>query len=237
MWFLNKKKQAFTRIPKHIAFIMDGNGRWAQRLGMPRTFGHLKGVDAVKRVIKACAEVGVKVISFFVFSTENWARPKEEVDYIFSLAQKMMNDAETTYKDSNYKVHISGDIEPLDEETKNAINRALESTKESTGMIINFAINYGSRDEILNACNRLIEKGTEVTMEEFKNELYTADLPDPDIVVRTSGEVRLSNFLLYQLAYSELFFVKKYWPDFGERDVYNILKEYQTRNRKFGKIN
>ena len=129
MWFFKKKKREYTKIPKHIAFIMDGNGRWAQRLGMPRTFGHLRGVDAVKRVIKVCGEIGIKVISFFVFSTENWARPKEEVDYIFSLAQKMMNEAETTYKDSNYKVHISGDIKPLDNDTKDAINRALESTR------------------------------------------------------------------------------------------------------------
>lgn len=241
MWFLKSRKKDLdkNKMPKHIAFIMDGNGRWAKRRGMPRTFGHRMGVEAVKRVQEACSDNGIKAVSFFVFSTENWKRPKEEVDYIFSLVHEMFEDAmtECNKPGHNWKLQVSGDLSRLEEKTRLKIEEALENTKNNTGMICNFAINYGGRDEILKVCNSLIKQGKEVTLEDFEKELYTANLPDLDIVVRTSGEYRLSNFMLYQLAYSELFFIKKNWPDMNKHDIEEILYEFQNnRNRRFGKI-
>ena len=241
MWFFKSKKKELDKqkMPSHIAFIMDGNGRWAKKRGMPRTFGHRMGVEAVKRVQSACSEYGIKAASFFVFSTENWKRPKEEVDYIFSLVHEMFDDAmkECNNKDNQWKLVVSGDLSKLAEKTRLKIEEAIEKTKDNTGMICNFAINYGGRDEIIRACNNLIEKGKKVTAEDFEKELYTAGLPDLDIVVRTSGEVRLSNFMLYQLAYSELFFIKKFWPDMKKSDIEEILYDFQNnRNRRFGKI-
>ena len=241
MWFFKSRKKELDKdkMPKHIAFIMDGNGRWAKKRGMPRTFGHRMGVDAVKRVQEACNDFGVKAVSFFVFSTENWNRPKEEVDYIFSLVHEMFDDAmtECKKKENNWRLTISGDLTRLEERTRLKILEAVDMTKENTGMICNFAINYGSRDEIVRACNALIQKGKEITKEDFERELYTADLPDLDIVVRTSGEVRLSNFMLYQLAYSELYFINKYWPDMKKKDVEEIIYDFQNnRKRRFGKV-
>ena len=242
MWFFkskSKEKQIDKdKIPNHIAFIMDGNGRWAKKRGMPRNFGHKKGVDAVKRVQQACSKFGVKAVSFFVFSTENWNRPKQEVDFIFSLVHDMFDDAlkECNKEENKWKLVISGDLSKLEEKTRLKILEACDATKNNTGMVCNFAINYGGRDEILRACNALIEKGEEATKENFEKELYTFGLPDIDMVVRTSGEVRVSNFMLYQLAYSELFFIKKYWPDMDKTDVENLLIDFQKRNRRFGKI-
>lgn len=234
--FFWKKSNTYTKIPMHMAFIMDGNGRWAQKRGMPRTYGHRKGVDALIKVIEECENIGVKVVSFFVFSTENWKRPKEEIDYIFNLAKELFSKNRLDYEKKNYKFFVSGDVTKLDNETQNVISSALDDTKSNTGLKINFAINYGGRDEIVNACKSLQDKGLEITKENFEKELYTAELPDPDIVVRSSGELRISNFMLYQMAYSEFFFPKKYWPDFNGRDVHKILKAYQTRNRRYGKI-
>lgn len=240
MWFFKskKKKLDLQKIPNHIAFIMDGNGRWAKRRGMPRNFGHKKGADAVKRVQQACSAIGIKAVSFFVFSTENWSRPKQEIDYIFSLVHDLFDDAmvECNKQENKWKLMVSGDLSRLEEKTRLKIQEALEKTKDNTGMICNFAINYGGRDEIIKACNNLIEKGEKVTKDNFEKELYTYGLPDIDIVVRTSGEVRVSNFMLYQLAYSELFFIKKFWPDMDKSDIEKILLEFQNRNRRFGKI-
>lgn len=237
MGLFKKKQKQFASLPKHIAFIMDGNGRWATKLGMPRTYGHKMGVSAIERVVDACLEFKIKVVSFFVFSTENWSRPKEEIDYIFGLAKDFFNQNNNNkYDDKNIKVVVSGNTDRLDSEIREIIDKTIEKTKNNDGLIVNFAINYGGRDEIVMACNKLIKKGKEATKEDFANELYTSALPDPDIVVRTSGEVRISNFMLYQMAYSELFFPKKYWPDFDKKDVVKILEQYQNRNRRFGKI-
>ena len=238
MGLFTRKNKEIKVLPQHMAFIMDGNGRWAKKRGMPRTFGHKKGADAVKRVQRACSELGVKMLSFFVFSTENWSRPKQEIDYIFSLVHELFDDAieECNREENKWKLMVSGDLSRLEEATRNKILQAVEQTKENAGMICNFAINYGGRDEIVRACNALISKGEQITKEDFEKQLYTCGLPDPDIVVRTSGEVRISNFMLYQLAYSELFFPKKYWPDFGKKDIENILLEFQNRNRRYGKV-
>lgn len=237
MWFIKKNEVKYAKLPKHIAFIMDGNGRWAQRFGMPRNYGHKCGVDTVKTMVKSCAGLGIRVVSFFVFSSENWGRPKEEVDYIFGLAKSLFENERLQFDKNNYKLMVSGDVSALDEDIQSVIFQSIEKTKNNTGMIINFAVNYGGRNEILTACKKLFDSKEEITMQNFEKHLYTMDLPDPDIVIRTSGEKRISNFMLYQMAYSELFFPKKYWPEFKEKDLLAIINEYQTRNRRYGKLN
>lgn len=237
MSILSKKQKSFSKIPTHIAFIVDGNGRWAKKYGMPRNYGHKCGVDAIKKIIDSCSKFGIKVASFFIFSTENWARPKDEVDYIFQLAKDMFEKTLNEYKEKNYRIHVIGEVSKLDSEMQEIISKAVTETQDNDGLIVNFAINYGGRDEIVRACNSLIKSGKEeVTKQDFEQALYTCKLPDPDIVIRTSGEIRISNFMLYQMAYSELFFPKKYWPDFKEKDLYKVLIEYQGRDRRYGKL-
>ncbi|MBQ8749826.1 MAG: di-trans,poly-cis-decaprenylcistransferase [Clostridia bacterium] len=233
----NKEKRAIDmqRLPAHIGFIMDGNGRYAVSRGMPRNYGHKEGVQALKRVIEASFDLGIKVVSFYMFSTENWKRPQQEIDYIFSLAKNFKNEVLGEYVEKGIKVVTMGDLSKLPLDLQDSINELVEETKNNDKMIVNIGLNYGGRSEIIRACNNIIADGhKEVSEELFSEYLYTKNLPDPDIIVRTSGEMRVSNFMLYQLAYSEMIFPKKHWPEFDKGSLEEIIVEFQGRNRRFG---
>lgn len=221
---------------KHIAFIMDGNGRWAKQRLMPRKYGHSEGVKAMKRVIEAADEYGIEAVSFYAFSTENWSRPQDEVDSLFKMVDKFAKDELEYYAEKGYRVRIMGDISRLPENTANALNSIIERTANNTGLTVNIGLNYGGRDEIIRAVNKLIESGKAVTMESLSTALDTSGMPDPDIIVRSAGEQRLSNFMLWQAAYSEFIYRKEYWPSFDKEILKGIIEEYSTRDRRFGKI-
>lgn len=227
---------AKTNIPKHIAFIMDGNGRWAKRRLLPRKIGHREGVKAMKDVIKACRDLGVEVVSFYAFSTENWSRPKDEVDALFSLVKKFAKEEMREYVKDNYIVRFMGDISKLPKDVNEALNDILQSSKDNDGMVVNIGLNYGGRDEIAYAVKELVRLGEEPSVENISKHLYTAGLPDPEIIVRSSGEERLSNFMLFQAAYSELIFMPQLWPDFDADTIDKIIEEFNRRERRFGKV-
>ena len=224
--------------PKHIGIILDGNGRWAKKRNLPRLAGHKAGVEAITRTIKAVIDEGIEVLSVYAFSTENWKRDKEEVDGIFALISDAIDKYLPSIQRNEIKVQILGDYSVLNEELKQKIDRLVEETKSNQKLIFNIALNYGSRKEILRAVNVCAEKypGQEITAEMFENELFTAGLPDIDFVIRTSGEQRLSNFMLYQASYAELYFPKIFWPDFNKKFLQKALKVYSKRNRRFGKV-
>lgn len=222
---------------RHIAFIMDGNGRWARLRNKPRNFGHRKGVETLKTVINAAEKLGIEVVSFFAFSTENWKRPKSERDKLFEMIKKFADNELIKYAKRNIRSNFMGDTSALPEDVRVSIDKVRDFTKDNTGMVINIAINYGGRAEIVNAVNNIIESGlSDIDEVQFAHYLDSNGLPDPDIIVRTSGEKRLSNFMLYQAAYSELIFVDEYWPDFNEQTLLNVLEEYNRRTRRFGNI-
>lgn len=221
---------------KHIAFIMDGNGRWAKQRLMPRKYGHSEGVKAMKRVIEAADEYGIEAVSFYAFSTENWSRPQDEVDSLFKMVDKFAKDELEYYAEKGYRVRIMGDISRLPESTANALNSIIERTAKNTGLTVNIGLNYGGRDEIIRAVNKLIESGNAVTMDSLSTALDTTGMPDPDVIVRSAGEQRLSNFMLWQAAYSEFIYRKEYWPSFDKDILKGIIEEYSTRDRRFGKI-
>lgn len=233
-------------VPAHIAVIMDGNGRWAQKRMLPRIAGHKEGMNTVKLITKHASRLGVKVLTLYAFSTENWKRPNDEVDFLMKLPVDFFDVFVPELIKENVRVQVMGYQEYLPKHTQKAVENAMEQTKDNTGMILNFALNYGSRAEILTAVNKIVDltqKGEfngEVTEEIFASHLMTADLgselQDPDLLIRTSGEERISNFLLWQIAYSELFFTKKYWPDFKEAHLEGAIGSYQARNRRFGDV-
>ena len=239
--FKDKKILDMTRIPQHVAFIMDGNGRWAKKRGLPRTKGHEEGAKRIEKLAISAKNFGIKAITLFAFSTENWKRPKEEVDYIFSLLEKFLIDGKERFMKNDVRVHFIGKIEELDNKFSSLMINTMEETKDNKGIILNLAINYGARSEIVEMVKKVskdcmdgkqeIEKINEQVIEKY---LMTKDLPDIDLMVRTSGEVRLSNFLLWQIAYSELMFTDVYWPDFDEKELEKVLLEYQSRDRRFG---
>ena len=235
---LNKKiSESGLKIPCHIAFIIDGNGRWAKMRGLPRTIGHRQGIQAVKETIENCNEFGVKIASFFCFSTENWQRPQEEVDEIFRLFNEFFSKYKNVFEKNNIRLVHSGDLNRLDGLTRRNILSLEDSTAQNTGMIVNMCINYGSRQEIVMAVNAIISEGkTCVTEQDILSHLYTKNLPDPDFIIRTSGEKRLSNFMLFQSAYSELYFPEIFWPDFDRKALITSLEEFNKRNRRYGKI-
>ena len=239
MGLFKKKKQQvdLTKLPYHIAFIIDGNGRWAKKRGLPRTAGHRQGVVAVKNTINNCYELGIKEVSFFCFSTENWNRPKDEIDTLFAMLRDFINEDIIPYKEKGIKFIVSGDISKLPADLVDAIKSAVNKTKECQKMLVNLCINYGGRFDILRAVNTLLsEKKKNVTYKEFESALYTNEMHELDLVVRTSGEQRISNFMLYQMAYAELYFTKTYWPDFDKNALDEALIDFQSRNRRFGAI-
>ncbi|MGO3733208.1 MAG: isoprenyl transferase [Vagococcus sp.] len=231
-------------VPKHIAIIMDGNGRWAQSRMLPRIAGHKEGMNTVKTITKHASKLGVQVLTLYAFSTENWKRPTEEVDFLMKLPVDFFDTFVPELIKENVKVNVMGYQEYLPTHTQKAVENAMKQTERNTGMVLNFALNYGSRAEILTAVNALVKdakdgKLTEVVDEAlFSSHLMTAslgkDLQDPDLLIRTSGEERISNFLLWQIAYSELYFTDQYWPDFNGRVLEEAIGAFQLRNRRFG---
>lgn len=223
--------------PKHVGFIMDGNGRWAKLRGKPRSFGHIKGSDNVEKVVTGCFERGVYAVTLYAFSTENRSRPKEEVDKILSLLEKFLKKYIKTLVKNEVKLVFSGDLSVLPKSLKNLAEEKTQQTENFTKNVLNIALNYGSRAEIIRACNALIKSGkSEVTEKDFENELYTKFLPEMDLIVRTGGEKRLSNFFMYQAAYAELYFTDVYWPDFGEEELDKALLWFSKRQRRFGNV-
>jgi len=227
----------YDSVPKHIGFIMDGNGRWAASRGMPRNYGHQKGADAIYDVVEGCVDAGVQVISLFAFSTENWSRPKQEVTKIFDLLGKFLKKYRKTLIDKKIKFISSGDMSVLPKSLNDEINETVRVTEVFERNVLNIAINYGSRAEICRAFNLLAASGKkEVSEKDISDALYTGGLPDVDLIVRTSGEQRISNFLLYQSAYSELYFTDVFWPDFNKTELNKALLWYSARQRRFGNI-
>jgi len=230
-------------IPEHIAIIMDGNGRWAEERGLPRTAGHREGVKRVREIVHSAGKSGVKILTFFAFSAENWKRPKKEIDMLMHSLVNFLGRQINELHKNNIKFISIGRDEPLPAHVLEKIRQAEEKTKNNTGLIVALALNYGSRQEIVDAAvsfaQSVLEKKMEINeldIEKFSLFLYTKGLPDPDLLIRTSGEMRISNFLLWQLSYSELYFPKKYWPDFGPEDLKQAIKVYQRRERRFGGI-
>ncbi|EFH92497.1 isoprenyl transferase [Finegoldia magna] len=222
------------RLPKHIAIIMDGNGRWATKLNKPRVFGHNEGMKRVVDVVENSLNIGIQYLSLYAFSTENWKRPQKEIDFLMQILIKYIDDQLNKLVTQGVKINILGDISVLPEKVIQKIEYALDSTKDNDKLILNIAINYGSRQEILKAVNTAIEKGEILTDDEFSNLLYTRNQPDVDLLIRPGGEKRLSNFLLYQMSYAELYFSDIYWPDFKLESLVDAIYWYQNRDRRFG---
>jgi len=225
------------RIPKHVALIMDGNGRWAKEHGVPRVSGHNAGMWAMKEILKDADRLGIKYLTVYAFSTENWKRTQEEIGGIFGLLVKFVASELKEINDNNVKINILGDYSAIPETAKKAVDKALETTKENDGINFNIALNYGSRDEITRAVRAIVKEGIDeekITESTISEHLYTSGMPDPELMIRTSGELRLSNYLLWQLAYSEFVFTDCYWPDFTPDEFRKCIEEYQSRDRRFG---
>ena len=228
-------------MPKHIAIIMDGNRRWAREKGLAPKQGHREGAKTLEKIVRYANKIGLEYITVYAFSTENWKRSEDEVGALMILLQKYLDDYSKRADTENIKVKVLGDITRLSEGMQKSIKKCMERTKNNTGVVFNIALNYGSRNEIVSAVKNIayeVKNGNinveEITEDTISNSLYTAGEPDPDLLIRTSGELRLSNFLLWQLAYTEFLFVDKHWPDFSEEDIDMAIEVFQKRNRKFG---
>jgi len=217
----------------HIAFIMDGNGRWGEKRRRGRNFGHLKGVDTVKKIVKSSIRLKIPIITFFVFSSENWKRPKKEKNYLFKLINNYFLKEIKNIINQGIRINILGEVKKFSQDLKKTFNKATLLTKKNKKIIVNLAINYGSKAEILHGFKKIKGK---ISLNRFEQNLYTKKMPDPDILIRTGGYQRLSNFLLWQLAYTELFFLKKLWPDFNSNDLSKIIKKYKNIKRNYGNI-
>ncbi len=226
-----------TNIPSHIGIILDGNGRWATRRGLSRLEGHKKGADAIRKMLVSAKKFKIKVVSVFAFSTENWKRSKDEVDGIFKILENMIDQFEKNFINNGYKLSIMGDINKLNKSLQEKIKSLIEKSKNNNQLIFNVGLNYGGRAEIVNATNQILQSNLKYVDEKaFESYLYTKNLPPLDFVIRTSGEQRISNFMLWQIAYSELYFPKYFWPSFNERKLKKCLIEFSKRKRRFGAI-
>ncbi|PDO10620.1 MAG: isoprenyl transferase [Candidatus Reconcilbacillus cellulovorans] len=244
-WF--RRRRSFVErlkagdIPRHVAIIMDGNGRWAKRRGLPRVAGHHSGMQTIRKIVAAADRLGIGVLTLYAFSTENWKRPREEVEYLMRLPEMFFPQMIDELVERNVRVRMMGFRDGLPDYTLRPVDEAIRRTQHNTGLILNFALNYGSRLEILHAVRelgRLIREGalepSDIDERRFSGCLFTSDLPDPDLVIRTSGEIRVSNFMLWQMAYSELWFTDTYWPEFTEDHFYEAIAHYQRRVRRYG---
>jgi len=220
----------------HIAIIMDGNGRWGKKIGKSRNFGHLRGIEVIEKIVKKSIKLKIPVLTFYTFSTENWKRPRREIAFLFKLIKEYFDKEINNLVKNDIKINILGNLKPLPKKIRQCLIQSMSRTKNSRKIIVNLAINYGSKYEILNANKQLIRKKMSVSFKNFEKNLYTKNLPSPDFLIRTGGEKRLSNFLLWQLAYSELYFVKKLWPDFNVSDYTKIIKHFKSVKRNFGNI-
>ena len=242
MFFKSKKSNEEMHLPTHIAIIMDGNGRWARKRALPRSAGHSAGSKNFKDIARYCNKIGLEYLTVYAFSTENWKRPKEEVDNIMNILRDYLKDAKN-FKDENIRVKFIGDIEVLPEDIVYLIHDAEENSKDATGLNLNIALNYGGRDELVHAFRKLAEKvktdelsPDDITEETVSNALYTAGQPDPDFIIRPSGEYRLSNYLIWQSAYAEFWFSDILWPDFKPKHLDKAIEDYNKRNRRFGGV-
>ncbi len=251
MWFKPRKQNkvdskdqiAMDRLPRHIAIIMDGNGRWALKRALPRSMGHRAGVEAIRKVVKTCSELGIEVLTVYAFSTENWRRPKDEVGVLMTLLTEYLRKELNELHQSNVVIRAIGRINDLPLEAQRELEKANKRTQNNTGLILNLALNYGGRSEIIDAVKKISkdvlhgkQRVEEIDEERFSEALSTSGLPDPDLLIRTSGEMRLSNFLLWQLAYTEIVVIDELWPDFERNTLLEAIKMYQKRDRRFGGI-
>ena len=229
-------------IPKHIAIIMDGNGRWAEARNLPKVMGHKQGVESVRNVVKACLKMGIKYLTLYAFSTENWKRPDYEVKALFQLLENFIDKEFELFHKKNIRFRVIGERQKIQRDLLAKIEGLEKDTEHYTSLTVNIALSYGARQEILNAVKNLAEevsggrlKAKDIDENIFSERLYTAGQPDPDLLIRTSGEMRVSNFLLWQISYAELYVTQKFWPDFGEQDLKDAIEEYGKRERRFGK--
>ena len=232
-----------AKIPSHVAIIMDGNGRWARKRLLNRIKGHEKGVATVRTIVRTCREVGISILTLYAFSTENWQRPKSEVIALMAILKKFLKSELKEMMDNNIRLNAIGQIESLPENVQQTLHHTMSLTKKNKGMLFNIALSYGGRSELLMMVREIAQKAKDgkidpdsITPEVISNHLYTSGMPDPDLLIRTSGEYRISNFLLWQIAYSEIFITNTLWPDFSKDEFLHILKDYQQRERRFGKI-
>ncbi|TCT26738.1 undecaprenyl pyrophosphate synthetase [Melghiribacillus thermohalophilus] len=249
MPFFNRKRKhesyelSLDHMPEHVAIIMDGNGRWAKKRGLPRVAGHREGMTTIKKIVRHAAKYKIKVLTLYAFSTENWKRPKTEVDYLMKLPAEFLDTYLPELMENHIKVQTIGQLSDLPAHTREAIEMAIEKTSENDGLILNFALNYGGRAEILKAVREIATdvKKDQIKMEDidektFSTYLYTHPLKDPDLLIRTSGEIRISNYLLWQLAYTEFWFTEVLWPDFDENHFEKALFDFQNRKRRYGGV-
>ena len=216
----------------HIAFIMDGNGRWGKKKGKGRNFGHLKGVETVKKIVKSSINYKIPILTFYVFSSENWKRPKSEISFLFKIIKNYFDKEISHVISQGIKINILGEMSKLPQDLKRILTKTIVLTKSNKKIIVNLAINYGSKNEIINA----IKKTKKLSVKNFEKNLYTEKMPNPDLLIRTGGHQRLSNFMLWQLAYAEFFFLKKLWPDFSPKDLSKIIQKYKNKKRNYGAI-
>lgn len=240
---VEKNQEKNENLPKHIAIIMDGNGRWAKKKGLPRIAGHREGMKVINKIVAKANELDVEILTLYAFSTENWKRPKSEVDFLMKLPEQFLNIELPKLKKENVRVRLMGSVENLPDHTLRAVQKAVRETEHNTGLILNFALNYGSRHEMIDAVKKIakqIEEG-KITSEQvnetlLEQNLMTSELKDPDLLIRTSGEIRLSNFMLWQLAYTEFWFTEVLWPDFNEDHFVEAIAVYQKRARRYGGV-
>ena len=227
------------RVPRHVAIIMDGNGRWAKQHGQHRSYGHQKGAETVRKIVETAASVGIKYLTLYTFSTENWNRPQDEVDALMKLLRNYMKTCVKTAKKNHMKVRVIGDKTGLAQDIQDSIANLEEESKDQDGLNFTIAINYGSRDEIRRAVTKIVEEGIrpeDITEETISDHLDTAGIPDPDLLIRTSGELRLSNYLMWQLAYTEFYFTDVPWPDFNKAELEKAIEKYNGRDRRYGGV-
>ena len=220
----------------HIAIIMDGNGRWGRRRGKSRNYGHIKGVEVIQKIVKDSIKKKIPILTFYTFSTENWKRPKKEINFLFNLIENYFNKEISNLKKNGVKIDILGNINALPKRIKKCLINSKKKTKKCNNIRVNLAINYGSKNEIINAFKTIKKNKTQFTIKDLEKNLYTKGMPDPDLLIRTGGKKRLSNFLLWQLSYSEIYFINKLWPDFKVKDFIKILTHFKNVKRNFGKI-
>ena len=224
----------FKKLHNHLAIILDGNGRWAKKRGLPRTMGHRQGVETLVKIVRCCSDIGIKHLTVYAFSTENWNRPEQEVNYLMNLLEEYFKGLGKKLRNRNVKLKVIGEKTKLSDKLISIIDEVQEDTKNNTGMIFNIAFNYGSKDEIINAVKNMVNDNVTITKENLDNYLYTNESGNVDLLIRTSGEQRISNFLLWQIAYAELYFTDVHWPDFKEKELEKALEDYQNRDRRFG---
>ena len=234
---LQKKLKAEGNIPNHVAIIMDGNGRWAQERGKSRSFGHREGIVSVKDIVKASGEIGIHYLTLYTFSSENWLRPKTEILTLMKLLVHSLRKETDELNKSNVKLRVIGDLNSFPPIVKKELIGSIEKLQHNTGLTLILALSYSGRWDILQAVNKIACEGKEVTAEEFSKHLSTFDIPDPDLMIRTSGEFRISNFLLWQMAYTEIYITQVSWPEFRRENLYEAIQNYQKRERRFGTVN